>query len=126
MGLKFELGDKLIDNKTGLIGEVSARTEWAVGIKSYCLTFKDSNGWKTMEPIWINEEHLIRINKESKMKDQKMCIKTFNITKEQAEFVKNGGEFLNMSQSRMLRNLLDEAMNPKNDFKVEILKENIL
>lgn len=49
------------------------------------------------------------------MKYQKMCIKTFSITKEQAEFIKNGSELFRISQSKMLRNILNEAMNPKEE-----------
>jgi translation initiation factor 2B subunit (eIF-2B alpha/beta/delta family) len=49
-----------------------------------------------------------------------MCIKTFNITEEQSEFIKNNGEILHVSQSQMLRKLLDEAMNPKKEKEIPL------
>lgn len=49
------------------------------------------------------------------MDEKKKCIKTFNITEEQGEFIKNNSEVLHISQSQMLRNILNEAMNPKKE-----------
>jgi len=42
------------------------------------------------------------------MEEKKMCIKTFNITEEQAEFIKNNADILRISESKMLRNILSE------------------
>jgi len=44
------------------------------------------------------------------MEKQKMCIKTFNITEGQVGFIKSNSEILHISQSEMLRRILNEVM----------------